>query len=65
MDQNDAFLFSRFTVPFPILRHITHKANKTSMHAEGNAHSADWLMSIFVNELAPHDVRSQQGKYVQ
>ena len=25
----------------------------TSLYAEANAHSADFLMSVFVNELAP------------
>ena len=29
-----------------------HKANVTCIHTEENAHSTDWIMSIFVNELA-------------
>ena len=36
-----------------------------SIHAEANAHSADWLMSVFVNELALPYVRSQQGQCEQ
>ena len=31
----------------------SHKANVMSIHAEGNTHSTDGLMSAFVNELAP------------
>ena len=61
-------LFSLFwgtKVPFRVLRHVTHKASVTSANAETNAHSADWLMSVFVNELAPPNVRSQQGQCVQ
>ena len=38
-------------VPFRVLRHFTHKASVTSVNAEANVHSADWLMSVFVNEL--------------
>ena len=38
-------------VPFRVLWHFTHKANVTSVNAEANAHSADWLMSVFVSEL--------------
>ena len=53
------------TVPATILRHFTLKASNTSVHAEANAHSADWLLRIFVNELAPPHARSQQGKCVQ
>ena len=45
------------TVPVTNLRHFTHKASVTSVHAEANAHSADWLMRVFVNE--------QQRKCVQ
>ena len=52
-------------VPFRVLRHFTHKASVTSVNAEANAHSADWLMSVFVNELAPPHVRSQQGQCVR
>ena len=37
----------------------------TSVNAEANVHSADWLMDIFVNELAPPHVRSQQGQCVR
>ena len=40
-------------VPVTNLRHFTLKSSVTSVHAEANAHSADWLMSVFVNELAP------------
>ena len=36
-----------------------------SVHAEANAHSADWLMSDFVNELAQPYVRNQQGQCEQ
>ena len=53
------------TVNATILRHFTHKASVTSVHAEANAHSADWLTSVFVNELAPPYVRSQQGQCEQ
>ena len=40
-------------VSFRVLRHFTHKASVTSLNAEANVHSADWLLSIFVKELAP------------
>ena len=50
---------------FRVLRHFTHKASVTSVNAEANVHSADWLMSIFVNELAQPHVRSQQDQCVQ
>ena len=30
-----------------------HKASVMSVNAEANVRGADWLMSIFVNELAP------------
>ena len=40
-------------VPFRVLRHFTHKASVTSVYAEANVHSADWLMRVFINELAP------------
>ena len=53
------------TVNTTILRHFTHKASVTSVHTEANAHSADWLMSVFVNELAPPYVRSQQSQCEQ
>ena len=53
------------TVPATILRHFTLKASDTSVHAEANAHRADWLMRIFVNEVAPPHARSQPGKCVQ
>ena len=52
-------------VPFRDLRHFMHKACVTSVNAEANAHSADWLMSVFVNELTLPHVRSQQGQCVQ
>ena len=52
-------------VPFRDLRHFTHKACMTSVNAEANAHSADWLMSVFVNELTLPHVRGQQGQCVQ
>ena len=35
------------------LQHFTLKASGMSVHAEANAHSADWLMSVFVDEQAP------------
>ena len=54
-----------FTVPVTNLRHLTHKASVKSIHAEANAHSADWLMCIFENELALPHVRHQQGKCMQ
>ena len=57
-----SFLFMVPTkVPFRVLRHFTHKAGVMSVNAEANVHSADWLMCVFVNELAPPHVRSQQG----
>ena len=37
----------------------------TSVNAEASTHIADWLMSVFVNELAPPHARSQQGQCVQ
>ena len=51
-------------VSFRVLRHFTLKASVTSVNAEANVHGADWLMSVFVNELAPPHVRSQQGQCV-
>ena len=36
-----------------------------SVNADENLHSADWLRSVFVNELALPHVRSQQGQCVQ
>ena len=53
-----------FKVPFRVLQHFTHNASVMSVNAEANVHSTDWL-SIFVNELAPPNVRSQQGQCVQ
>ena len=53
-----------FKVPFRVLRHFTHKASVMSVNAEANSHSADWLMSVFVNELSPPNARSQQGQCV-
>ena len=47
-----------FTVPVTNLWHFTLKASMTNVHAEVNAHSTDWLISIFVNELAPPQVLS-------
>ena len=38
------------------------KASMTNLHARANAHRADGIMSIFVNELDPPHVRNQQGK---
>ena len=38
-------------VPVIISRHFTHIASVTSVNAEANVHSADWLMRDFVNEL--------------
>ena len=52
-------------VPFRVLRNFTHKASVTSVNAEANVHSADWLMSVFVNELALPHVRSQLGQCVR
>ena len=52
-------------VPFRVLRHFTHKTSVMSVNAEANAHSADWLMGIFVNELSPPHARSQQGQCVR
>ena len=37
----------------------------TSVNTEANVLGADWLMSGFVNELAPPHMRSQQGQCVQ
>ena len=34
-------------VSFRVLRHFTHEASVTSVNAEANVHSADWLMSVF------------------
>ena len=48
-------------VPFTVLRYFMHKASITSI----NVHSADWLMGVFVNELAPPNVHSQQGQCMQ
>ena len=53
------------TVPFSIVRHITLKASVMGVHAKGNACCADWLMSVFVNELAPPHVCNQQGQCMQ
>ena len=52
-------------VPFRDLRHFRHKASVTIVNAEASAYSAVWLMSAFVNELAPPHVRSQQAQCVQ
>ena len=52
-------------VPFRVLRHFTHKASVMSVNAEANAHSADWLMGVFVYELSPPHARSQQGQCVR
>ena len=41
-----------------------HKASVMSVNTETNVHSTDWLMSVFVNELASPHLRSQ-GQYVQ
>ena len=59
------FCYVISTVLATILRHFMLKASDKSVHTEANAHSADWLMRIFVNELAPPHARSQQGKCVQ
>ena len=42
-----------------IIQHFMHKASVTSMHAEANSQSADWLMSLIVNEIAPSPVCNQ------
>ena len=52
-------------VPFRDLQHFTHKASMTSVNAEASAHSTDWLMSIFVNELTPPHVRSHRGGTIE
>ena len=52
-------------VPFRDLRYFMHKASVTSVNAKANAYSADWLMSVFVNEPAPPHVRSQHGHCMQ
>ena len=54
-----------YKVPFRVLRHFTHKASVMRVNAEANVQSADWLMGIFVNELSPSHVRSQQGQCVR
>ena len=52
-------------VSFRDPRRFTHKASVMSVNAEASVHSADWIMSVFVNELTPPHVRSQQGQCVQ
>ena len=56
-----------FTVPFKVplrdLRHFPHKVSVTCVNAEANAHSADWLMSVFVNELAPPRLAPSRPMY--
>ena len=52
-------------VPVTNLLHFMLKASVTSVHTEANAHSANWQLSVFVNDLAPRHIRSQQGKCVQ
>ena len=37
----------------------------TNVNAEANALSTGWLMSVFVYELTPPHVRSQQGQCVR
>ena len=39
------------TVPFTNFCHFTHKANLTSVRGEANAHSADWLMSVWTSPV--------------
>ena len=39
-----------------------HKASMTNVNAEAKLHTADWLMTAFVNELAPPHERSQQSR---
>ena len=56
---------SKCKVPFRVLRYYTLKASMTSVNAEADVHIADWLMSIFVNELAPPHVCSEQGQCVR
>ena len=66
-DRSDAITvpqFFRCNVPVSILQHFMHKANVMSVHAEGNAHSIDWPMSTFVNDLALSQVGSQLGQCV-
>ena len=59
------FIFPGTKVAFRVLRHFTHKASVMSVNTEANILSADWLMSVFVNELALPHVRSQQGQCVR
>ena len=43
-----------FEVPLRVLGHFTHQASVTSIHAEANVYSADWLMSVFsMNSASP------------
>ena len=48
-----------------IVQHFMQKTSVTSVHGEANSHSFDWLMSVFVKEIAPPRVRNQQGQCVQ
>ena len=42
-----------------------HKVSMRSIHAKANTYSADWLMSVIVNELAKLHVHSTQGQCLQ
>ena len=42
-----------------------HKASVKSVHTEANAHGGDWLMSVFMNELALPHACDWQGQCVQ
>ena len=48
-----------------IVQNFTQNASMTGVHTEANLRSGDWLMSIFVNEIAPPCVRNQQGQCMQ
>ena len=38
-------------VSFRVLKQFTHKASVTSVNAEANVHTADWLISAYLNEF--------------
>ena len=47
-----------------IVQHFTHEASVTSVYTAANSQIADWLMSVFVNEIALPSVCSPQGQRV-
>ena len=67
------FFAIAFCVAHGVFSMALKSQSPSALHAQSqhdkrkceNVHSTDWLMSIFVNELAPPHVRSQQGQYVQ